>query len=106
MSNTVGYSKLFDPVDILATSTPVYTAATITAAGVVKNISATITNTTSAGLTVTVTVAGSEFISNEVVPAYSRLAFTLPDMSNTDTITATGSNTGLVMHSTSGIVIN
>lgn len=106
MPNQVTYTKLWEPTAIAATATTIYTASPASSTGVVKNISAVITNTTSAGITVTVTVAGGTLVNSEVVPGNGRLSLTIPDMNSADTLVATGASTGLTIHCTSGIVIN
>ena len=115
MPNVVTYKKLWDSTAIGATETEIYEADTTSTTGVVKNISAVITNTTAAGITVevwmkatsaTAAADSNKLINSEVVPANGRLPFTVPDMSDNNILTATGSGTGLTIHCTSGIVIN
>ena len=116
MANVVSYTKLWAPnqIDNVAVET-IYTAAPSSSTGVVKNISAVITNTTSTGATVEVCVIPSggsasdsnKLINGETVPANGRLSFTVPDMANGDFIQAqAGTATALTIHCTSGIVIN
>jgi hypothetical protein len=115
MANQIEYRQLWAPTAIAATETTIYTASPASTTGVVKNISAVITNTTTSGITVEVWVkatsgtaaaAGNQLIASEVVPANGRLPFTIPDMTSSNVLTATGAATGLTIHSTSGIVIN
>ena len=115
MANQITYRQLWAPTAIGATETTIYTASCASTTGVVKNISAVITNTTSSGITVEVWVkattgtaaaAANQLIASEVVPANGRLPFTISDMAVTNVITATGASTGLTIHCTSGIVVN
>lgn len=116
MANVVAYKKLWEPNQInnVANET-IYTAATSSSTGVVKNISAVITNTTGTGATVEIWAIPSgdtasdtnKLINAETVAANGRLSFTVPDMSNGDFIQAkAGTATALSIHCTSGIVIN
>ena len=122
MANKVVYAKLWEPNQIDNAANEVIYTATLGAAtgpsssiGVVKNISAVVTNTTAIAATVAVWVIPSggsagdsnKLINTESVPAYGRLSFTVPDMSVGDSIEAlAGTATALTIHCTSGIIIN
>ena len=122
MANKVQYVKLWEPNQINNAANEVIYTATKGAAtgpsssiGVVKNISAVISNTTALAATVEVWVIPSggsagdtkKLINGETVPANGRLSFTVSDMSVGDSIEAkAGTATALTIHCTSGIVIN
>ena len=122
MANKSIYAKLWAPNQINNAANEVIYTATLGAAtgpsssiGVVKNISAVITNTTALGATVEVWVIPSggsagdtnKLINVETVPANGRLSFTVPDMAVGDSIEMkAGTATALTTHSTSGIIIN
>ena len=117
MANIVEYKKLWEPQLITTSEVINYTAATSSSSGVVKNISAVISNTSTSNVTVEVWIVPSadagatsdkaKLISDEVIQANSRLSFTVPDMNrNDDIITQAATTNVLTIHCTSGIVIN
>jgi len=116
MANVVAYGKLFAPNEINdAANETIFTAVTSSTAGVVKNISAVVCNTTGTGATLEIWIvpsAGSaddtnKLINGETVPANGRLSFTVPDMSSGDTLVArAGTATALTIHAASGVVFN
>lgn len=115
MANDVSYPKLWEPTQITDAETTIFTASTVTSVGVVKNMSATITNTGSAGYTVELwqvpsggsTGDSNKRLNNIVIPINSEKQFTLSDMKNGDFIVVKASITLVTtIHSDSGIIIN